>query len=78
MSMSPPSDVPPWVINHPIGLLIRWRAEADRLAELSQGRLDFATRISSLRQCADELERRLVWSHLMNHEDSALLAQGKL
>ena len=56
-------------INHPRRLLVMWRAEAERMTELA-GPLDktsaawasFRARAAALRQCADELENRLIWS----------------
>ncbi len=57
-------------INHPRHLLIMWRAEAGRLANMVGHTPDVITggkllsRATALRQCASELENRLLWSGL--------------
>lgn len=71
------ADLPPTGdlanINHPRGLIIAWRAEADRFQEnlnANAARLDEVTirmsevTIALLRRCAHELEQRLLWSGL--------------
>jgi hypothetical protein len=65
-------------VNHPRSLLIRWRSEATRLGELVdeharsaapdvRAAVDQLARDRSLlARCADELERRLRWSGMLD------------
>jgi len=64
-------------INHPTVLLAMWREEAARLLSYPADDV-LITRARALMQCADELERRLVWTGLMTPEGSGLMKAGRL
>ena len=55
-------------INHPAILIDQWREQADRL-QLHINLYDYApstiqARVTCLRECASQLENRLLWSGL--------------